>query len=245
MAVNFDDLNATLITPVKQIEQSLATPETTQNLSKSKVATATSSTSSSPGPSNVSISYFDPTAMSTPARVNGQMVSTVRLETAEQSQQQQQQSDSFNSFDSTLLAPPISPSIPSVNNGSTLNSPQFVYQYPTNANLPTVSSESNLPILISIPQYQMQPIMINMSSDPKTTSTTENTSEIDQLKRQIQSGPVSKKRGYRDKRSRFKSAAYVELENLDPNTIQPKVRPILDICIHFPRVDTRTIVFLL
>lgn len=223
--VNVDDLNATLITPVKQIEESLATPETNPNQSKTKVAaaaTTSSSVSSSPGPSNANLSYFNPNAISTPAaRVNGQLPATIRTD------QQQQQSDSFDSFDSTLLAPSqqISPSI----NGARAmrNSPQFVYQYPTN-------TESNPPILISTTHYQMQPIMINMSSGTNATSSipsivvssfqsNENSVEIDRLNRQIQSGPVRSKRGYRERRSRFKNIAYMELENLDPNAIQPRV----------------------
>lgn len=201
-AVNVHDLNATLITPVKQIEEP---PATDHNQSKSELTTAIAS----PGPSN--ITYFDPIAMSTPARVNGQLSSTICRETTVQ---QQQQFNSFNSFDST----PISPS---VNSGSTIISPQIVYQYATNTILPTVS------------QFQTQPIVINVPYDPKPTSSIpstvvpshqsyDNSIEIDRLNRQIQSGPV-RVRGYRDKQSRFKRADYVELEHLDPSTIPPKV----------------------
>lgn len=239
-AFNVDDLNATLITPVKQIEETIATPETNPNQSKSRVVTASSSpppsSPSSPGPSN--ISYFDPSTMSTPARVNdgdNQTSSTI-----EQPQKQSQ----FDSFDTTILAATTAPS--PANDGSKLINQPFTYQYPTSNAIAIVSLESNVPILIPVSTYtansnalqpfqtQYLPNSIEISSEAKTTTTTpstvvssfqlnENAMEIDRLNLQIQSEPVREKPGHRAKRSRFKSAAFKELENLDPNAIQPKV----------------------
>lgn len=214
---NADDLNATLFTPNKQIEQCI-TPEPTQHQSKSKVS-VTQSPLPSPGPSNANISYFDPSAMSTPARPNDG--NRKCQETSDQ--QQQKQSESFDSFDSTLLAapPPTSLISPACTGGSTTpNSQQLTYS--------TIPIGSNLPIFAPITPFQMQhsAITIAMSSEAKTTSAISSTivSSFQSNAHSIGSASMVHKRpGYRDKRSRFKSATYRELEHLDPNTIPPRV----------------------
>lgn len=229
-AINADELNATLETPVKQTvnDESVDVPETNKDQSPTtKVETAPSS----PGASNTNISHFDPNAMSTPAKF---------IQTPDQ-QQRQSQSQSLDSINSTLLAPPPPNS---TNYSSPLINQQFTYayQYPTNTITYSIGSfESNSPIHIPpmtsnvINQYSTQQYsanLIKMSSEATTTTSAipstvissfqinENPIEIERLNRQIQS---RQKPGHRAKRSRFKSAAFKELENLDPNTIQPKV----------------------
>lgn len=221
-AINADDLDATLETPIKQTEESSAVPET--NKGRSKVVAAPMA---SPAASNANISYFDPNAMSTPARVD---------QTPEQ-QQSQSRSQSFDSFNSTLLAPPSQPT----NHGSTPVNQQYVYQYPTGS---TYSFDSNTPILIQTPipfagnsntlnQYltrASQSNIVKMSSEAVTTSAIPSTvitsfqidddsTRMTPRNRQTRSG---RKSGHRSKTPRFKNA-YKELENLDPNAIQPKV----------------------
>lgn len=241
--INADELNATLETPVKQtdetlVDETLVAPATKKDQpSPSKVVTGPLS---SPSTSNANISYFDPNAMSTPAK---------GIQTPEQQQPQQQQSQSFDSFNSTLLAPSSQLSTQSVNYSGT----QFTYQYPTTSTYSIGSFEPNSPILIpvmtftsnsnSVNQYstQLSSNLIKMPSEATTTTSAipstvitsfqadENSAETERLNRQIRSKSAQGKPGHRAKRSRFKSAAYRELEHLDLNTVQPKVN-IIQIC---------------
>lgn len=224
--INADDLNVTLETPVKQTEDSLAAPETNKGRpSSSKVVNASIA---SPAASNANISYFDPNAMSTPAKV---------IRTPER---QQSQSQSFDSFNGTLLAPPSQP----VSYSGTISNQQYAYQYPTGGTHSISSFGSSTPILIQTAMtlasnsntlnQSIQSSLVKMSSEATTTSAIPSTVvtsfQIDdnsiEVERQIRSRP-----GHRAKLSRFKNAAYKELENLDPNAIQPKVKRKTQICI--------------
>lgn len=231
--INADDLNATLETPVKQTDESLAPPEA--NKSRSSPSKGMTAPLASPAASNANISYFDPNAMSTPAKID---------QTPER-QQSQSQSQSFDSFNSTLLAPP---SHPASHSGTPVNQ-QYAYQYPTGSTYSINSFDSNIPILIhttlafasnqnTLNQYSTQPIqsnLVKMSSEAITTSAIpatvitsfqidDNSIEMTHPNQPNRTGPARGKPGHRAKLSRFKNAAYKELENLDPNTMQPKVK---------------------
>lgn len=230
-AINADDLNATLETPVKQTDESLAPPETSKSRSSPSKGMAAPLTS--PAASNANISYFDPNAMSTPAKPD---------QTPEP-QQSLSQSQSFDSFNSTLLAPP---SQPVCHSGTPVNQ-QYAYQYPTTYTIH--SYESSATVLIpttttftshpnTLNQYSTQPNqsnLVNMSSEAITTSVMpatvitsfqieDNSNEMTRPNRSNRKGTVQGEPGRRAKKSRFKNAAYRELENLDPNAIQPKVK---------------------
>lgn len=240
--INADDLNATLETPIKQTDESTAVPETNKGRPSPSKVVATPL--ASPAASNANISYFDPNAMSTPARID---------QTRDR-QQSQSRSQSFDSFNSTLLAAPSQP----VSHSATPVNQQYVYQYPTGSSYSISSLDSNIPILIQSPipfgtnsttfnQYSTQANqsnLIKMSSEATTTpaipSTVITSFQIDNdsiemeqsTNRQTRSrSSVQRKPGHRAKLSRFKNAAYKELENLDPNAIQPKVKFKIGICV--------------
>lgn len=229
--INADDLDATLETPVKQTDESAAVPEK-NNKGRSPPSKVVTASLSSPAASSANISYFDPNAMSTPARVD---------QTPER-QQSQSRSQSFDSFNSTLLAPPAQP----IDQSGTPVNQQYVYQYPTGGTYSIGSFEPNSPILkqtsvtyasnsnTQLNQYSTQAIqsnLVKMSSDAITTSAIpstvitsfqidDNSIEMERSNRQTRSG----KPGHRAKIARFKNASYKELEHLDPNEIQPKVK---------------------
>lgn len=156
--VDVVDLNATLITPVKQTEESLSTPETDKNQLQSKAMIA-----SSPGTSNANMSNFYPSEMSTPAKVNfdaTNQISSSFYQTVEQ--QQQQHSQSFNSFNSTLL-PPLN------NSNNPLINQQFTHQYPTNDySITSLATPSNvISSTQSNGQHQAEPIEVKRSHRAK------------------------------------------------------------------------------
>lgn len=221
VTVDVDDLNATLVTPVKELEESNSAPETSKNQSQSKVLAA-----STPSTSNTNISYFDPSKMSTPAK---DINTSNQIPSLNQKPEQQ----SFDSFNSTFLH------TSSGSDSRTLINQQFTYQYPTN-NYSIGSLELSSPILtpavlitstshatVAMPYAPISSGTITTTAAPSNVissiQSNENSIEITHLNRQLQAGPVQKKPGHRAKRTRFKSAIYTELENLDPNTIQPKV----------------------
>lgn len=237
VGINADDLNATLETPVKQADESVAAPEANENRS-SPTKMVTTVALSSPATANANVSYFDPNAMSTPARVN------------QTPEQQQKQSESFDSFNSTLLAPAAQPPSPQfANSSSTLTNPQLTYQYPTTSTYSIGSFESNPPIFIPVMTFtsnsnmfnqysaQLSSNLVKMTSEATTTSAipstvitsfqiNENSIETEGVNQKTQSKGETRtpRPGHRAKRARFKSAAYKELDNLDPIAVQPKVR---------------------
>lgn len=206
------DLNTSLITPVKHIDQCISTPETGKNQPQSQLPIG------SPTPSNTNISYFDPSAVSTPAKPN---FNNSHISPATQQQRHQ----SFDSFNSTLLA---------INESSTqysypaysispLETKSPVITFTTNQNaMPNNSTMTYSSILITTPCES-----ITTPAMPATVISSiqidNSNNQITQLNRQIQGGPAPKRAGCRAKRSRFKSAAYKELEHLDPNMIRPRV----------------------
>lgn len=215
--INADDLNATLITPVKQIEDATVSSENIVNEAKSKAVTAPPA---SPSISNTNISYFDPSAMSTPAKA---------ADRSTEPSPTQSQSQSFDSFNSTLLAPPSQ-----VNDNNTLMGQQITYRYPNSFGAFGSNSTILTPVMTCVTNSnaihqsstEFAPNLILMSSEAITTPAISST-VISSF--QSNGNPIETKRsarerpGHRAKRSRFKSATYRELENFDPNTIQPKV----------------------
>lgn len=214
-----NNLNDTLITPVKRIESTLSTPEPNKDESQIQNPVA------SPAPSNATIGYFDPNAISTPAKPN---FNNNTISPATQQQHQQ----SFDSFNSTLLQ---------INESSTQS---YSFQYPTyslspldgksHSFVPVMQYTTNSNTAINAAATPYSSFLIKASCESITTTAMPSTvissiqidsgiNQIAQLNRQIQGGPAPKKIGSRAKRSRFKNASYRELEHLDPNSIQPQV----------------------
>lgn len=223
-AVNADELDSTLVTPVKQIDE--VTDKTLETPDPNKMQCSSQAPIESPILSN-QINYFDPNSISTPAKMD---CSTNSISATNQTQQSH--NDSFNS---TLLA---------VN--ETMQQPSTPYPLTPYAFSPlqdksplfvpvmTFGSNSNTQPNIPIPY---SPIIITMPSQAITTPTipstvissvqlneSSNNTEILQLNEQLQSRSMPKRPGCRSKKARFKSARYKDLEDSDPNLIQPKVR---------------------
>lgn len=219
-----EEVNESLLTPVKRIDEPLTTPENNKIQSQTSEPQAQIQTLLS---SHSEISYFDPDANSTPAKPNPNNSS---VSSVHQSHQQEQQS--CDSFNNTPLA--VNESWANCTNSYLPNAHTFT---PSNEKLPlfvpvmTLATNSNassnndaLPhnsILISIPSDVTVTAPAIM---PSTRLSSIQSNDISNHSRQqIISGPAYKKPGCRSKRLRFRSAAYSELENLDPNSIEPPV----------------------
>ncbi|XP_055309941.1 uncharacterized protein LOC129573467 [Sitodiplosis mosellana] len=215
-----DDLNESLVTPVKQIDE----PEPNKYQTPSE--TAEVPVDSPEIPSNPGISYFDPSAISTPSKPNYINSPTTRIHRTQQ--------QSLNSSNSTLL---------SVNETTTVHNTSYPYAYSvkplqdkTSVFVPvmtftTNSNASPHELTLSYPSS----ILVTIPSDATSTTpampptmissiqSIHNSNQMLQMsQQQIGAGQTIKRPGCRAKRSRFKSAVYKELENLDPNTLIPK-----------------------
>lgn len=214
---NLDD---SLITPIKDTEQPLATPDASKNH-----AQPTDSVSViSPISSRANISYFDPSIISTPAK------SIDSFSSDSNANQNQQQNLSCDSFNSILL---------STNESATQYSYTFPYPMNTNSFSPLESKSPILnPITTShpvnnhqlpyspVPMPSESSIMTLTSAMPPTVISSIQSIDSNEslyLKRQIEAGPAPKKARTRAKRTRFKSAAYNELQNFDPSKFPPQV----------------------
>lgn len=194
-------LNESLVTPVKQVDELLTIPEP----SKVQVQTQEESRVESPVPNNTNISYFDPNAISTPAKPNFNNIVSPALQTQQQS---------FNSFNSTLL---------SVNESSTQNTPS----YSVNAYSFSPLQQDNVPIyVLTHTNSSVSPENCKLATNATTSSTQSNSNEMQHLKHQVVTGSTPKRPGCRSKRSRFKRATYKELEHLNPYAIEPQVSSI-------------------
>lgn len=226
MTDQVQNLDESLITPVKETEE----PLTTADASKIPTQPTCSVPAISPISSSSNINYFNPSIISTPAKSGHDC-------NVSQSQQQNLSGDSFNS---TLLSI----------NESTATQYSYAYPYPMNANSFS-QIESKSPILIPIMtcvtsiagvsgvpvnNHQLPSSAMIMPSQSTITTLTSampstvissiqsnDNSQPLYLRRQIEAGPTPKRPGSRAKRSRFKSAIYNELENFNPNNFQPKV----------------------
>lgn len=204
-----DNLNDSLVTPIKQDEEPLNTPEPNK--------TQTQETIGSPLSCNPEISYFDPSAISTPAKPNYDNNSFSSLN---QTQQQQ----SFDSFNSTLLSvnepiPPCAYSINPMQDKSSVFVPVMTFTTNSNASPHQLALPYNS-ILITIPP---EATMTTPAMPPTMISSVQSNNSNSNLllSQPNETGP--KRPGCRAKRSRFKSAVYRELENLDPNAKAPMV----------------------
>lgn len=217
-ATTTDELNESLVTPVKvdsMAVKQIDGPLTTEPI-KDQKETVTQVQAESPISSNV-ISYFDPCVISTPAKPNYNNNNTIS--TIHQTQQQ-----SFDSFNSTLNC--TSYSHPYSFTSLQEKSPVFVpvMTFTTNSNAP--HNHVALPynsILVTIPPEATATTPAMPPTVISSIQANNSSNQMQYLNQQIQAGPISKRPGCRAKRSRFKSAAYRELENLDPNSIKPKV----------------------
>ncbi|XP_031624264.1 uncharacterized protein LOC116341381 isoform X2 [Contarinia nasturtii] len=214
-----EDISQSLITPVKHITEQLNTPE----CEKIQSQTESQATIQAPIPSNPPMSHFEPNIISTPARPNFIH------------QTQQQSVDSFNSSLLSVNESPVQCTYPyPYPNAYTFtpvpeNSPVMTFL----ANSNVASNNFTLPYnsnLITTP-YESTSIFTMSSS---VISSTESDKIGNSLKTQIECGPTPKRPGCRSKRSRFKSATYKELENFDPNSIEPP---------HFSGTDERGFTF--
>lgn len=220
--VNADELDSTLVTPVKQIDE--ATDKTLETPDPNKLQCSSQAPIESPILSN-QINYFDPNSISTPAKMD---CSTNSISATNQTQQSHN-----DSFSSTLLA---------VN--ETMQQPSTPYPLTPYAFSPM---QDKSPLFVPVmaigsnsntqPNIPYSPIIITMPSQAITTPTipstvissvqlneSSNNTELLQLNEQLQSGSMPKRPGCRSKKARFKSARYKGLEDKDPNLIQPKVR---------------------
>lgn len=216
-ATEAQNLNQSLITPIKQADEqlenqneSLVTPEP-YNIESQSPASIQS-------PNR--INFFGPSAVSTPAKLitNNNSISPA-------------QQPSYDSFNSTLL------SVNDVSQQKYMPYPVTPYAYSPQSDaaptfVPTMSFTTNsvassnaaLPYS-SILIHPMPPGASTTPTIPSTVLSTmqTNNNDIDQLNRQIVAGPAPKKSGTRSKKSRFKNIEYTDLLNFNPNAIQPKV----------------------
>lgn len=211
--------NESLVTPVKQTDEAQITPEVSEIAEQRQTEIRVDS----PVINNSNISYFDPNAISTPARPN------FNISSISSSLQVQQQS--INSFNSTLL---------SINESSTQNT----LSYSTNSCSFSPLQQNNMSVFVPVVTFTTSPtlssnkfslpIQITLPTEAITTkaipstiisSMTLNSSnnQMEHLKHQIDAGPALKRPGCKSKRSRFKSAAYKELENLSPYAFERQV----------------------
>lgn len=221
--VQVENLSGTLITPVKQIDEPLSTPETddirsqTQMLTHKQTQSLSEETIQSPLSSK--LNYFDPCAISTPSKPN---FNNNFISPNEQLQQQ-----SFNSFNSSLLS--VNGSLAhdtyckNVHTSLHDNSPVFVpvmtFTTNSNASVNNVSLPYNS-ILITIPSEATA----TTSAMPSTLISSIQTHGFgNKIKPQSETTPSSKKPGCRSKISRFKNAAFAELGNFDLNSIESQV----------------------
>lgn len=196
--------NESLVTPVKQIDESVITPEPNQNQTKSDMI------SSNPG-----ISYFDPISISTPAKpnYNNNSIPTIYHQTQQQS---------FDTFNNTLFSVNESGfSYTSPRDKSTVLVPVMTFTTNSNASPNQLASPYN--VYVTIPPETTATTPAMSSTVISSIQSNNNNNQIIHLSQQIEAGRVVKRPGCRAKRSRFKSAAYRELDNLDPNAIVPKV----------------------
>lgn len=217
-----DDLNTSLVTPNKQIDEPLNTPDASKNQSHSQ-------SQLSPEPSQTNISYFDPRIMSTPGnRSFNNSNNSLNDHVPQQQQLQTPNQQPIDSFSST----------------SSLNEnrgvPQYSYQYPPFAFSPTVQHS---PIVVAVTTNSIAPpiaskpsasYFVSMPTDSITTTAIPSTVTTPMQLSNSAAPPSQtvhaedslKKPGCRAKKSRFKSIAYQELESLNPNSIQPQVQCI-------------------
>lgn len=196
-----NETNESLVTPVKQIDESLNTPESNKNQTKSDMI------SSNPG-----ISYFDPISISTPAKpnYNNNSISPMYHQTQQQS---------FDRFNNTLFSVNESGfSFPPPRDKSTVLVP--VMTFTTNASSNPSTSPYN--VYVTIPSETTATTSAMSPTVISSIQSNNNNNRMLHLSQQIEAGAAVKKPGCRAKRSRFKSASYRELDNLDPNAIVPK-----------------------
>lgn len=195
---NMDD---SLETPVKQMEEELTAPEQNKEIQVHI--------------ESPQIGYFDTSVLSTPAKQNwsNSYISSPMQRT-------QQNSSLLSNDTTTVRNAPYTYSLTSIHDKSSIFMP--VIAFTTNS----IASPNQLALtyLVSIPSDAT-------STTPTMTSTVissiqtnkSNDNHLLDLTQQIDKVKTNKRPGYRAKRSRFKSARYIELENLDPNATKPKV----------------------
>lgn len=208
-----DDLNKSLVTPIKQIDEPLTTPDPNKTQKQSNTPVSIES----PITSNTEITYFDPSVMSTPAKLN---YNNDAISPVHRTQQ------SFDSFNSTLLS--VNDTMTHCTSYPYSFTPQPVFvpvmTFTTNSN--ASSDQLAIPynsILVTIPP---EATATTPAMPPTVISSIQSSNDSNQilgLSQKIEAGPPNKKLGCRAKRSRFKSALYRELENLDPNAVVQKV----------------------
>lgn len=205
-ALEMQDLDQSLVTPIKEMDAALKTPNNNSGIIEEM--------QNSPITSNTSVHYFDPNVASTPARPLG--------EVSIPSDNELQQSTNLSN---TLVASTDSNSqysYPYLTNSFMYNSSQdkssiFVPFIKLAANTPQNDvSVPNTPIVVSFPS--------NLVMTPYSNQTTAINPEVVRLAQQLEGGPVPKRPGCRSKAVRFRN--FKELENLTPSQVKAKVRTI-------------------
>lgn len=223
-AATEENLNESLITPVKQSDEPLTEHKEQDKMQSTQPAQPLKPKDcdriESPTLLNQETTYFDPNAISTPGKPD---FKNNHLYTGHQLQQQ-----SFDSCNSTLLS--VNDAVPPNQYSYSINRYSFSpLQENTTIYSPIMTLAGNSRVSsnnISMP-YNNQ-LVINMPAEAPTTlsnmiSSVPSNCQIQYLNQQMEGGPISKRPGCRSKRSRFKSAVYKELEQLHPNAVDPQV----------------------
>lgn len=202
-----DELNDSLVTPVKDLPEPLLTPNTTTDMITEAETTIQASNDHNTSATN----YFDPKIISTPARfdpvVSYDYGAYMPYQNTEQIYGQHPYTDPFNHSFSAI--------------NETLN--QNSYSYPVGLSPYKDMNNSFLIPIVTFPtnpndvQSNVSPIILPTPAMPSTIVTPKIT--INYCPPQQTETLVKTQPGCRAKRSRFKGATYKDLEHLDPNTI--------------------------
>lgn len=221
-----------LVTPNKQLEQQTTSPEnrkieTSQQATNDSIQVTAnetlqysqSNTSISVRDDLMSTAYFDPNAISTPARPM-----TNKSNFNDSGQQPANFSMQYPYYDTSNISTNLNPE----------KAPQYTYQYPLNPMkdsapilLPFIplNTTSNSTILPNnLLQNSSSVLLIPQTTFSTSTASLKANNDLNSLNLQIQQG-ATLKTGYHSKRTRFKNALYSDLERLDVNSI-PKYETV-------------------